>query len=207
MPHHAVLISAVRTATEALAEYPFSEAGEVFVVPVSNFGIDEVRALAIEASRRPREGVRRLLVVVVASLTHEAQQALLKLLEEPPATTSFLFVVPPQVTLLPTLASRFYHLPVHERLHEEVTASWREFVGAPVPLRLDEVTKRLAKKDTAWVEAVKVGLKDLLAVPHTFSPETRKALQLVLTLLGTRGASNKLLLEELALTLPSGLKV
>jgi hypothetical protein len=68
--------------------------------------------------------------------------------------------------------------------------------------RLDTVAKRLLKKDQLWVELMKTGLKS-----HLTSSELRVSLKqkqsfyFILSRLNTRGASNKFLLEELALSL------
>lgn len=205
MPHHAVLMRGSLHPEAALALYPTEDTGEVFVVPYSEIGIDEVRALTLEASLRPRVGERRLLVVAVRTLTSEAQQALLKLLEEPPATTAFLFIVPDGITLLPTLLSRFFTIsPETDEVAD--TTAFAEFAAASVAERLDLITKRLAKKDVVWVEALRLGLRDYVAKRNTAEGggEELRAQGFVLTRLNTRGASNKLLLEELALSLPAG---
>lgn len=204
MPHHAVLVRGSLNPAAALALYPASDVGEVFVVPYTDIGIDEARALTFEASLRPRVGDRRLLVVPVRTLTSEAQQALLKLLEEPPATTSFLFIVPDGMALLPTLLSRFF--TISSEVGEAVdTTAFAEFRAATLAERLDLITKRLAKKDVVWVETLRLGLGEYLATQHTRGGGVElRSLSFVLTRLNTRGASNKLLLEELALSLPAG---
>lgn len=204
MSHHAVLVRGPLDLEEALALYPEREGVEVFVVPYSEIGIDEVRSLTLEASLRPREGERRLLVVAVRTLTVEAQQALLKLLEEPPSSTSFLFVVPEGIALLPTLLSRFFTLSPEISGAVDVTA-FAEFRASSLAERLDLITKRLAKKDAVWVEAMRLGLREYITTEGSqVGTEELRALSFVLTRLSTRGASNKLLLEELALSLKTG---
>jgi DNA polymerase III subunit delta' len=201
MHHHALLVRRAITAEAAVLLCDYDEEVEVFVVPETEIGIGEVRALTIEASRLPREKSSRLLVVVVASLTSEAQQALLKLLEEPPVTTSFLFVIPPEISLLPTLASRFFTLAVETEPPVSVVAAFSDWQNCSLGDRLEEVGKRITKKDSVWVEAIHNGLKAYIQQAHA-PKEDLHVLSFVLAHLNTRGASNKLLLEELALSLP-----
>ena len=203
MHHHALLVRQTLSAKEALLLCPNLDDVEVFVIPDTVIGIGEVRGLTLEASRRPRELSSRLLIVAVASLTFEAQQALLKLLEEPPATTSFLFIIPPEISLLPTLASRFFTLEGAEMEKMLTTVAFTDLQNSPFADRLEEIGKRMTKKDTVWVEAVKTGLKEYLT-ENNRSGKSLTSLAFVLAHLNTRGASNKLLLEELALSLPPG---
>ena len=69
--------------------------------------VDEVRRVVDQASFRPFEGRRRVVIIDEADrLVPEAQNALLKTLEEPPAASVFLLVTARSQLLLPTVRSR-----------------------------------------------------------------------------------------------------
>lgn len=195
--HHAVLLS-----TELPLEFE-SDFAPHLTYKEPQLGIDMVRTLIQSAHRRPQgDDEEQLIMVATEFITEEAQQALLKIIEEPPLSTKFLFVLPCGYTLLPTLESRF------ERQEGiEVTADYSIFQNflkmsyAERMVAIDESTK---KKDIAWQAAMKRGLLAHLRanskdIPHDILRE----LEYVARLLLTRGASNKFLLEHLALTLPA----
>jgi len=198
MQHHARLLFARESVSEALTHYGDTSSYEVVTMSYPALGIDEARQLIYEAQLRPLTGTHRLLVVATSALTIEAQHALLKILEEPPVTTLFYFIIPPEVTLLATLNSRFARLQeVETKGGESVCA---EFLAMPLAARLEEIASRMTKKDHAWVEALRSGL--LSHVAEKGSTTLPKSVGYVLSRLNTRGAANKMLLEELALTLP-----
>jgi len=202
--HHACLVRQSKISIpEALALYgELDDKHELQKLSFTSIGIDEVRKIILEANYRPSEGEYRLLVVATESVTFEAQQALLKILEEPPVSAKFLFVLPKSLTLVPTLASRFFDLTANQGEEYLPGVDFPAFLSSDYATRLKEVTDRLAKKDTAWVENMKLGLASYLAHTKVSDLNKLKTLQFILRSLGTRGASNKLLLEELALTLP-----
>lgn len=198
MQHHARLLLARVSVPEALTYYGDTRSYEVVTMSYPTLGIDEARHLIYEAQLRPLTGTHRLLVVVTSVLTTEAQHALLKILEEPPVTTLFYFIAPPEVTLLATLNSRFSRLEeVRERVIDSVFV---EFLAASPAERLEEITARMTKKDQVWVEALRRGL--LSYVAKKGSTSLSASVGYVLSRLTTRGAANKMLLEELALSLP-----
>ena len=193
--HHAVLLS-----TELPLEF------EPKIVPhvtykEPQFGIDLVRALILSAHRRPQgEDVEQLIMVATEFITEEAQQALLKIIEEPPVSTKFMFVLPHGYTLLPTLESRF------ERQGTDTAAPdisiFESFRTALYAERLSAIEQATKKKDQVWQAAIKRGLIVYLKTNNNnVSRDALRDLEYVARLLLTRGASNKFLLEHLALTL------
>ncbi len=167
------------------------------------FGINDVRALTNHAHRRPDgEETTRVILVATEFVTEEAQQALLKLIEEPPLSTKFVFVIPAGYSFLPTLESRFERVGVKEDLKESV--AFTTFKSAPYTERLASIEKSVKAKDHAWQGEIKRGLVSYLKEAQLKLPlETLRELEYVSRLLLTRGASNKFLLEHLALTLPA----
>lgn len=193
--HHAVLLS---------AELPLKFEPNLrphFIYKESQFGIDMVRALIQSAHRRPQEGEEEQLIMVATEfITEEAQQALLKIIEEPPVSTKFVFVLPHGYTLLPTLESRF------ERQEGSIEASdisvFKAFLDSSYAQRMAAIEESTKKKDHVWQSAMKRGLLVYLRLNiKDISHDTLKELEYVARLLLTRGASNKFLLEHLALTL------
>ncbi len=180
----------------------FPSTAETEYVTIEAFGIDDVRTLTEKAFVRPKIGSQLVLVVSLKSITVESQQALLKILEEPPASTIFLFIVPQTLYLLPTLLSRFH---VHEsgiKEEEKPNQSFLDFKSLSPADRIVLIGEKMEVKDTQWVEEVKFGLQSLLQEPKNVTKlKNVDTLYYVAEHLQTRGAGNKMLLEELALTL------
>ena len=170
------------------------------------FGIDEARELIALASLK--NFAEATFFAGASSITGEAQQALLKLLEEPQEGTTFIFLVP-HGALLPTVQSRML-------LYPEVIAKFSrsdllagEFLKMGGKERSEFITKLL--KDE---EGVKERVRDFtnaleaqcVAQKAMQKPEGRQALQdiaMVRGYLADRSPSLKMLLEHLALALPS----
>lgn len=166
----------------------------------SQIGIDEVREITRQAFLRPATAAAKTLVIRSNFITHEAQNALLKLLEEPPADTTFLLVQPIDFQFLATIQSRLAHIEV---VAVSGGHDWRTFAAATINERLSLIDTAAKAKDKAWMLRIKHGLLDYVAHHITAVPvPDMLRLQLVADRLLTRGASNKMLLEELALTLP-----
>lgn len=194
MSHHAQL---VRTNNITLYEHPPTEA-VVLLTRLEKIGIDDVRSVIAQALLRPTTSAGQVVVLVTSFITHEAQNALLKLLEEPPQDTSFTLVVPPAFQVLPTLLSRIGHEQTDD--HMPTTTAWQVFQVASCAERLDQIDSWHKSKDQQWLSAIAAGIHTIDC--RGFDAPTLKAIQLVGQKLQTRGASNKMLLEHLALVLP-----
>ena len=199
--HHAVLFGSTAPLVHVFDETSGLSFAAEYRMP--QLGIDDVRTLIGAAYRRPRgDDTIQTLLVATEFITEEAQQALLKIIEEPPLSTRFVFVLPRGYNLLPTLESRF------DRQAEEVTvahdiSAFREFKNASYDKRLAAIELSTKNKDAAWQQDIKNGLAaHLLAHKAEVPLPALKDLEYVVRLLLTRGASNKFLLEHLALTLP-----
>jgi DNA polymerase III, delta subunit len=197
--HHAVLLS---------SDAPLSHSidGLFSVAPsaeyrLPQFAIADVRALISTAHRRPAgDAQEQLLLVATEFITEEAQQALLKIIEEPPVSTRFVFIIPEGYSFLPTLESRFErHVPTATSAISQEFVSFKESDYAQ---RLSLIEEAVKKKDHTWQAEIKRGLMAYVkAKSVSLSVTELKELEYVLRLLLTRGASNKFLLEHLALTL------
>jgi DNA polymerase III delta prime subunit len=166
-------------------------------VILERFGIDDARELVRQAYQRPREGERQVLVVCTDFITHEAQNALLKVLEEPPLSTQFLFVLPPDFSLLPTLASRFQVVSAPPQT--ATAADFVQFLSLSYQERISLIETKLKQSDTLWQRAMKLGL--ITYLEQGKNQQQLAELEYVARTLLTRGASNKMLFEQLALTM------
>lgn len=203
MTHHAYLLIAERDSGIAHARELFGVSSDthpdVQVLSYELFGIDDARALKEHAFQRPVAGDRRVFIVTCTSLSHETQNALLKLFEEPPQTAAFALVLSREDLILPTLRSRFEVVRLHAPLSEDPST---HFLAASFSDRLEEVAKRTKAKDVPWQRALLAGLER-----HFHSVENAAVLRdlvWVETQIGARGASPKMLLEHVALSLPRG---
>lgn len=159
------------------------------------FGIDEARQLKEASARRPLQESTFSFVVVAQDLTLEAQNALLKLLEETPLGTAFYLIIPRESILIPTLRSRF----ITAKASKVATESAGEFLGLSYRERLEWIGN-VAKKDPVRLSQL---FTELGRVPAEQWPiSSRPALLLVSQYVYNRGASRKMLIEELALSLP-----
>ncbi len=196
--HHAVLLS-----TELpLQHYPETiTPHQEYRQP--QFGIDMVRTLISAAHLRPEHGqTEQVILVATEFITEEAQQALLKIIEEPPVSTKFVFVLPQGYSLLPTLESRFSR--VTDEMVVTETATFTDFLNATIKERFELIEQSIKQKDHSWQSDIKRGLTGYLKQSRQkLSAHEIKELEFVVRLLLTRGASNKFLLEHLALSLPA----
>lgn len=199
--HHAVLFSSAAPLTHVFNETQELTFASEYRLP--QLGIDDVRTLTAVAYRRPQgEDTMQTLLVATEFITEEAQQALLKLIEEPPLSTRFVFVLPAGYNLLPTLESRFERQAEEGIVMHDISA-FREFKNLQYAQRMAAIELATKNKDHAWQQAIKNGLAAyLLAHKSEVSLSVLKELEYIVRLLLTRGASNKFLLEHLALTLP-----
>lgn len=204
LEHHAFICRTSVLTDEHIKEVrtSFPSSAETEYITIESFGIDDVRTLTEKAFVRPKIGEKLLLVVGLKSITVESQQALLKILEEPPVSTVFLFIVPKTLYLLPTLLSRFH---VHAHDIEEVAKaneSFKNFKSLSPADRVVLIGEKMTAKDTPWVEEIKFGIQSLLQEPKNVAKlKNVSTLYFVAEHLQTRGAANKMLLEELALSL------
>ena len=194
MNHHATLIRSAKP-----LEYQPTDDTSASDFVFDRLGVDEVKLITASAQLRPAHGTEQTFLLKTLFVTHEAQNALLKLFEEPPAGLSFQLVVPPAFQLLPTLVSRIgQEIAPEENL--SVDQSWAVFLAASPADRLAQIDAWQKTKEPQWLQSIVAGVH---SIDHTDVPvEALSAVQLVGERLATRGASNKMLLEHLALVLP-----
>ncbi len=177
---------------------------EISEYKFAQLGITEVRSLLAVAYRRPQDNyLYRVVVVETSQITNEAQQAFLKLLEDPPETTRFFLCLAPPVKLIPTLRSRLAEVKLDTDLEKTTIANkaWQEFYETTMAKRLEQITNQMKKDNPEWFSDIQAGLtKYLQEQPPTAKGRTELAR--LLPFMGSRGSSSKMLLEEIAFTLP-----
>jgi hypothetical protein len=173
------------------------------------FGIEEAREL-IRLATLKKTGERAVFFLGISSLTTESQQALLKLFEEPQEGISFILLVP-HGSLIPTLRSRCLPYPAEWRADVEGkvrrSAQAKKFLGAPQRAR-SELIAYLLEEEVPRDRARELldAIEEQLYRSGSTSREMRAALEdvaRVRSYLGDRSPSLKMLLEHLALSLPT----
>lgn len=153
------------------------------------FGVEEARELVHRASLK-REG-ESVYLIAAPTITTEAQQALLKLFEEPQTGVVFVLLLPHGV-VLPTLRSRmqtYAHAGAHARGR----------------VSKEELTELIKSDDK---DAIRDFLNrlEMQLHPKIADPKVRQALEDIARVrdyLRDRSPSIKMLLEHLALSLPT----
>lgn len=194
MIHHATL---VRRNNPDSFEY-LSDGLECVRNKYQSLGIDEVREIKHVSNLRPSETSGQVVVISAATVTREAQNALLKLFEEPPLGTKFVLAVPPTLQLLPTLLSRLDNVADDSLSEQSDQTLWRDFINADYASRIKQIETWQKKKDTLWLQSIHQAFTEWCKNNKLKT----KNIALVAERLNTRGASNKMLLEMLALELP-----
>lgn len=181
------------------------ETGVVTCLRAEAWGIENSRAVATEAYRTDTAGRLRHLVLIASTVTVEAQNALLKILEEPPRGVVFHCIFPPGSALLPTVRSRLIAVPLPPEAAD--TELFDALIRLPVTEQLSLIEERLKQKDLVWVEAIKRGgFERIRGWLGALQPATASRLYTTLSLLNTRGAANKMLLEDVVLTVVTHVK-
>ncbi|MCA9366009.1 hypothetical protein KC722_00335 [Candidatus Kaiserbacteria bacterium] len=194
--HHAVLLLATDISTAPLPEAIQTQSVDVQHTVVENFGIDDARTLIAAAATRPIELQQKIFVVAFSTATSEAQNALLKLLEEPPVTSRFYLVVPHETVLIETVRSR---LSVPDTRTSTKSPVALEFLAMSYQERMQTIATKAKEKDTLWMRSVLHGIEVIASASKDLM---HPAVALCARYADIRGASRKMLLEDLALSLP-----
>lgn len=202
--HHAVLYQThdrqIIDAVVLKAALAFS----VTRIEVDQFGIDNSRALISEMFKTSPGVLPSGFVVVTGTMTEEAQNALLKALEEPPRGVCVWLFLLPEARILPTLRSRFQIIGTGGADQSLLPSEFTAWLLQTLPEKLSAIEKYTKNKNTKAVKALAQGsLRHLAAHHRNYPTSLTKRLQYAASHIGTRGASNKMLLEEVALLFSS----
>jgi DNA polymerase III delta prime subunit len=196
--HHALLLFAYDISIADITLFTVGD--EIQDTEFESFGVHDAQQLVKSAYLRPSANSRQLFVVRAQFITLEAQNALLKVFEEPPQSTRFLLIVPRDFVVIATLLSRCEQIATANSAVEN--SAFDAFLASSFAERLALIDQAQKSKDAYWQRAIKRGLIVYLQT----NTKQLKELEYAARLLLTRGASNKLLLEHVALTIPSRTK-
>ncbi len=171
-----------------------------------SFGIDESRTLkAIQLRRAFTEGAKKIFIVSASNFTSEAQNSLLKIFEEPTVDTHFFILTPSVQFFLPTLLSRV--VCITEAVHVENFEAVKSFLKEPYAKRLEaalEMSKDAPRAQGFFEELIRFyyekGLKGERSEKETKALELASKYRIYSH---TRAPSLKMMLEHLALSLPT----
>ncbi|TSC61226.1 MAG: Uncharacterized protein G01um1014107_76 [Parcubacteria group bacterium Gr01-1014_107] len=213
--HHAFLIVGSRDILPKLHSLLKRELG---FNPTGNpdYWLEQVETLGIEESRRIKEfhlrksiSGEKVFVIITKFITGEAQNALLKVLEDPLPGCFFFFILPSKEYLSSTLLSRFMVVrekaPEREAASEQMPFDAGYFLSLSPASRIRLLTSVLESKDKEAAEKVINSLEEKLKALYPMTPERLHTFEILgesREYLQSRGASVKLILENLSLTLP-----
>ncbi len=201
--HHAVVYIGTDVHAVGLPSSVLEQGIDVVHHCCDRFAIGDARQLQTEAQMRPVSGAERTFVIQAQAFTEEAQNALLKLFEEPPTGVQFFLVVPRAELLLQTLRSRVLVMDQQVK-GESSTEVFAEFLQAPLAARLEQIARYAKEKDSAAMEALMQGVEQFSHTHAQTKPQLLRTVLAARTYFGYTGASRKMLLESIALSLPSG---
>lgn len=205
--HHARLFFS--TSPQALSEFvqDCEVDSEVTLYEFVTVAIDDVRKqLITTAFLKPAAKTTRTIIVVAGGIAPEAQHALLKILEEPPVTTKFVLWLQPGAVLLPTLRSRLSIQDVsgsgEDLAAKPLPESFTQFCKANYGGRLELIATITKNKNLTALAELFTGLGEYVVMNKGLSSGLKSQLVWCLSQLPLRGASKKMLWEEIALLLP-----
>lgn len=214
--HHAYGLSGPRDEVLADVLKFLKEAINLRVTGNPDMQVREFETLSVDESRRIKElqsrkalSDRKVIIVAFNGATSEAQNALLKVLEEPVPRTHIFLIVPRLDIFLPTVRSRLFTAEYSGRASSEAQERADEFLKASTGERL-AVVKKIADE----VGDEKLGKSFALEFVNHIEQELWKhkksgdinafdEIALCRKYLSDRSASVKMLLEHLAVALPS----
>ena len=199
--HHAMVYIADSLDESTVPEEQKQQSADVQHFVQDRFSIDDVRTLTLQAAQTAIGSGGRSFVIVTKNILPEAQNALLKLFEDPPTGVTFHLVLPQESIMLPTLRSR-----VLVQQDRELDGDWNDvfknFLAASYKDRIAIAEDLTKKKEVGQIEQI---ISGALAYASSRVSDNATCAEVVLFVEGyskAAGASKRMLLEELALSLP-----
>lgn len=199
--HHALVYCAPSLSASAVPTSLHKQTADIQHVVVDRFSIANVRQLIRAAQQTAVGEDGRSFVVVAAQIPVEAQNALLKLFEEPPQGVTFHLVIPQEGMLIPTLRSRVQIVTTTPKT--DTSEMFVEFLASSYADRLTFVADLAKNKEVAKIDELVREVEQYVHENVMHATKSAQALMLVREYIATPGASKKMLLEELALSLPT----
>jgi DNA polymerase III delta prime subunit len=198
--HHAVLLLSNSYAESGYTPTSDTETFEIEISTFETLAISDVRQIIQSAFVKPFAAEVKIVVIEAKGIAREAQHALLKIFEEPPLSTKFILVLPGIEGLLPTVLSRV-SMPFGTAVASRTTNPFFTiFESSSIASRLDVISRITKDKDSDQIELLRSGVLWLLS--RTPLPPHAPQLAYCVNTMNVRGASKKMLLEEIALLLP-----
>jgi DNA polymerase III gamma/tau subunit len=210
--HHAYFAVGNRNSAtavmELLEESGFKTTGnpDFWQSHFDKFGIPESRMLKDLASRNAY-GERKVFIISLDAITVEAQNALLKTLEDPTGNSVFYFILPKVDMLLPTLSSRLMKLSLSEQDIKDKEPLL--FLKKDLEERIlyvqnfvEEIKKEKKTKRDAEVFLNNLEKAVYLERDKFMTEDIKKFLE-IKSYIGNRGSSVKIIMESVAVILPS----
>lgn len=197
--HHAVLYIADSLEHLEIPDEMKRTTVDTEVFSMSTLSIATVRTIIDIAYQKPVEEKVRTIVIVSQSIAIEAQHALLKILEDPPPTTRFILTLSSSQQLLPTLISRL-HVVSQSEIKNQTNDDYVSFLSLSYKERMELITKKAKEKDSDWMARLLSAITK--STQHAKTLKEKKLLMTVSEFQHLRGASKKMLIEALALSLP-----
>lgn len=114
----------LETQTQALAE----SGGRSGRGPAKELRIDSIREMQASVGLSPYMGRWKIYIIGDAErMNEEASNALLKTLEEPPSHTIIMLLSPDEVSVLPTIASRCFVVPLREMPRAQIANALKKY--------------------------------------------------------------------------------
>ena len=199
--HHALVYIAPSLEESVLPDSVRKQTADIQHVVLDRFGIADARALMLQAQQTAVEATGRTFVLATKNIPVEAQNALLKLFEEPPIGVQFHVVIPQEGLLIPTLRSRVQIVSNGLASSADQT-NFTVFLKSSYADRLALIVDITKQKDVSHIEEIIGGAEKYLAENIRTQGTLAVSIMLVREYVMTPGASKKMLLEELALSLP-----
>lgn len=198
--HHAQLFVGPHDQCDRKITELLGDAADVERIVAPQLTVAIAREIKEKAATRPLHGAQRHIVLAFEQATGEAQNALLKLFEDPPKTARFYISIPRLSLLLPTLRSRL-HL-THAAPDAPQSEAARTFLAASYAQRLEQIAQLHRAKDTHAMRALIEHVERAVRACDAHDAAVLQEVVSISSYAQLHGASLKMLLEHLALTLP-----
>jgi len=204
MQHQAMVYIGDNLESCELPEAARNPSLDVIHIITERISIEMVRTLRADALMKPLEALVRTFVLVAREWPSEAQNALLKLLEEPPSSVEFILVIPRVDVLLPTVRSRILLMTSVDvsPTRGELPQIFANFLALSYADRLELVSLWTKNKLLTKMEQVLRGAEQYAYLRAEINPHLLNRVVGIREYFSQPGSARKMLLEELALTLP-----
>lgn len=175
---------------------------DIRVEQYKNFGIDDAHRINSAQLKKSIDGGKMIFVLVLDGATMEAQNSLLKMFEEPTSDTHFFIITTTSDIFLPTLLSRVELIEYKSTTDKETVVLVDNFLNASKVKRIELLKEIIEEKDKAGALKLLNALEKSVYQKKGLSEvETYEVINLCRRYINDRGASVKILMEYLALSI------